>query len=343
MDSATAQALFDAYRAGLLNREAADPRDYHPRYQVLLRHLVTNQLPLPERLLIRKVRQASSQGLRLAREGRLGEATECLAAGRRELGREKASTRGWLMAKAVLESALAYLDFREARFDQARERLQAAMEADALLEQDTAFGLLEVHRIQSVLNLLRLELRVGRLEVAGSLGGHILAYLEGLTNGGLPVHHSWHRETFQRHPRAVRLAMVTQVANEMALALSRTSSPLAWEAFREVLERGSDYFERDRLLHPRVQRWLHLKRSFERQDWELYLVLVKDFLRMGRRDVTPLWYSSVIDLLHFCRTADSGPSLQIRAGILRDSSKWRALPPSLRTCLDRDRDLPSAD
>jgi hypothetical protein len=331
-DVATAQRLFDAYRKGLLNKVGADPRDYHPRFQVLLRQLLSNQLSLAERLPVRKVWRASSQGLHLAREGRLEEAAACLDSGVEALEQTRSSVVGHLMATSVLESALAYLDFRQSRLNQARERLLRSLEVDLTLEQDDRFGLLEIHRIQSAQNLMRLEFRAGRPEVACSIGGTILGYLENLTNG-VSVHHSWCRGMLMCAPRAVRRAMVAQVANEMAPALTRMEDSTGWERFSEELELHSPYFAREGVLHRQVQQWVLLKHAFERKDWPRYLILLADFLPEGRKDVPAIWYSSVIDFLHFCRETDAQVYHQVRAGILRDSRKWPALPSSLRPCL----------
>ena len=338
MDSATAQRLFNAYREGLLNREGPNYNDYHPRFQVLLRHLVWNQFDLAERLPIRKAWQTSSQALALARGNRLVEAAERLNSGRSHRAGYQEFSPAWLMGESALESAHAYLDYREGRFDQARERLLASMDADLLLEQNETFGLLEIHRIQSALNMMRIDLRIERHEEAFLLAGRVLAYLENL-DSDLPVHHSWRRETLLRAPRAVRRAMVTQVGNDTALALSRTKDPNAWPAFRAGVGLATQhaYWEGGDALHQPVRQWLHLKQAFEQQDWDLYPDLLADFLPAGRRDIAPIWYASVIDFFYFCKRVGSRASLQICDGILRDSQKWRALPPSLRESLEENQ------
>lgn len=338
MDITTARRLFAVYREGLLNKEGANPKDYHPRFQVLLRHLLANQLPLSERLPVRRVWGASFQGLHLAREGRLEAAAACLDSGRQALAKTRSSAVGQLMATSVLESALAYLDYRQTRFDQARARLLRSLDDDLALVQDEGLGLLEVHRIQSAQNLMRLEFRVGRAEVACSIGGSILGYLENLTSG-VSVHHSWCREALMCAPRAVRRAMVTQVGNEMALALAKMANSIGWERFSEELGSHLPYFEGGEALHPRVQHWVFLKRAFEEGDWQQYLVLLGGLLPEGRKDVPAIWYSSVLDFLRFCRMYGSPVSLQIRAGILRDSTKWPGFPSSLRSCLDGEESL----
>jgi hypothetical protein len=205
------------------------------------------------------------------------------------------------------------------------------MDGELKLEQSEAFDLLELHRIQSAVNLMRLEIRVDRPLAACSLGGAILAYLEHLTNG-LPVHHSWRGEALLRTPRATRRAMVTQVGNEMSVALLKIEDPVAWEEFSRPLMSLS-YLVEGVALHAHVQQWTRLKQAFEQADWPRYLILLADFLPGGRKDVAPIWYSSVLDLLSFCRKVDCGPFRQVRAGILRDSRKWPAFPAVLKPCL----------
>ncbi|MES1240545.1 MAG: hypothetical protein ABUT39_02905 [Acidobacteriota bacterium] len=334
MDSATAQRLFNAYREGLLNREGPNPKDYQPRFQVLLLHLTYTQFSLAERLYIRKARQTSAQALALAREGRLQEATECINYGRDHLTGVDRLSPARLMAESTLESANAYLDYRTGHYEQARRRLLAAMDADLVLEQNETFGLLEIHRIQSALNLMRLELRSGQHEKAFLLAGRVLAYLENL-DSSLPVHHSWRSEALIRVPRAVRRAMVTQVGNDTALALLKTKDPRSWPAFCAGLRLAAKHpWGPEKVLHQAIQQWVCLKQVFEQQDWDLYQVLLADFLPAGRRDVAAIWYASVIDFLHFCKMAASRASQQVYNGILRDSQKWPALPPLLRECIE---------
>jgi hypothetical protein len=336
MNAAVAQQLFNSYREGLLNKEGPQRKDYHPRFQVLLRQILLNQLSLMERLYVRKVWKASAQGLDWARKGNLEEAAMCLRLGREAIAGYRLSRVGYLMSTSILESAEAYLGFREHHFDQARDRLRSAMDADLALVHDEDFELLELHRIQSAVNLMRLELQVDHPLVACSLGGEIIGYLENLKSG-LPVHHSWQQEALLRTPRAVRRAMVTQVANEMATALSRLDDSAAWREFSEPLE-SSLYLVEGVALHAHVRRWVSLKQSFERRDWSNYLILLNDFLPGGRKDISPIWYSSVLDFLFFCRTVELDSFRQVRAGILRDSRKWPAFPAALRSCLGREEE-----
>jgi hypothetical protein len=339
MNLPTAQRLFDAYRAGLRNRERPEHWDYHPRFQDLLVHATRNRVRLPDRLPMRRAWRASGQTLRLARQGLLDEAASTLAVERRARAAGPPSAgggarQGWLLGEAMLDSAQAYVEHRLGRCDLARQLLLRTMDADLVLEAEGDLAILQIHRLQSALNLMRVDLHTGRHAAAFALAGGVLAFLEDL--GAVPpVHHSWRRADLRRTPRAVRRAMVTQVANDTAVALARVGDPAAWRAFRDGL--GTVPAGRRPALHQPVRRWLDLKDAQECGERDRYLSLALELLPFGRRDVGPIWYCCVLDLCAFCRLAGSPPALQVAAAMLRDSARWPAMPASLRACVDAMR------
>jgi hypothetical protein len=325
MDASALHGIFQAYREGLLRKV---PAGRSP--QVLLIHILLNRYPLRERLPLRRILSQSCMGVATARKGRLEEAARQLDTGREALGRPELSEEGSRLGTSMLESAQAYLDYREERFDEARERIGIAMEMDLLLEQEEDYSILEMHRIQAVQNLVRIDLRAGFPERALSLAGCILAYLEGLTDH-LPVHRSWRNEKLLRIPLWNRRAMAAQIANEAAVGLHQWPGPPRWDAFYRSGPGEAPG------LHPRVRQWLRLRQALETGAGDgLYPGLLIDFLRDGRGDLAPIWYSSVVDFLDFCDQTGSPPALRVRDWILRDAPKWPAVPPALQSCLFRD-------
>ena len=335
VNTAIAQRAFDTYRSGLLNREGPSPKDYHPQFRVLLRQILLDQI-LAERLPIRKVWQASSRGLQQAKKGAFEEAEASFGAARQVMAEASLSHDGFLLARSILESATAFLAFRQRRFGDAYEGLRNTLDADLALEGDARFGLLEIHRIQTAVNFLRIELRVKGPSAACAIGGEIVAYLESLRDG-LSIHHSWRKERLLRVPRSSRRAAVTELGNEMAIVLAVHQDPTAWTELSRALD-SPTYRSGGAVLHAPVRQWVCLKEAFEQRDWPRYLELLAVFLPAGRRDVAPIWYASVLDFLAFCRTVGPGPFRQIRAAILRDAKRWPAFPPALRPCLSREEE-----
>jgi len=330
MDATNAKEIFRAYRAGLLRSQGGEA-GRKASYQRLLSLVVWDRLPLQQRMALRRIERASWQGLCAAREGDPERAKRCFKLGQEELDRAGIALECRLLGSSTLESARAYLDYREGSFEQARRRTFAAMDADSALEQDDAFSVLEFHRLQAAHNLMRIDLRVGSPERALALFADILGYLEGQTDG-LPVHGPWRKRALEQAPRLLRRTMIAQVANEAAVALTDAAGAEGWLALYENVKawlyacRGA--------IHPRVLQWIKVKAALTSKDWQGYLCLLFDFLPLGREDISSVWYSCVIEFLDLCRTQDF-PFPEISKEILRDAVQWPAVPPVLRSCLTR--------
>ena len=330
MDASNAEAIFQAYRAGLPRNSAGDA-GRKSSFQRLLSFVVCDRLPLPQRLILRRIERASWPGLCAAREGDPERAKLCFKVAEEELDGARVTPACRLLGSSILESARAYLDYREGDLEQARRRTFAAMEADSALQEDEAFSVLEFHRIQAAQNLARIDLRAGLPERALALVGDILGYLEGQIDG-LPEHGPWRRKALAQAPRVLRRTMIAQVANEAAVALTGGVGPEGWPALYENVKvwlyacRGG--------IHPRVLQWLKVKEALTRQDWRGYISLLMDFLPPGRGDISSIWYSCVIDFLDLCQLQDS-PFPEISKEILHDAVQWPAVPPVLRSCLNR--------
>ena len=332
MDVATAELVFKKYREGLLKIDLAKSGSRQLDFQSLLFQTIDTRLSFAERLSLRSICESSAQVLSTTRADLFGKASIFLRNGQAEIKRIEGCAECWLLGTSILESASAYMEFRQGRFEEARRRTLVSMDADLALEQEHAYGLLEMHRIQSVNNLMRIALREGDAERALALAGRIVAYLDGRA-AGLPVHHSWLSKTLYEVPKVLRRAMMAQVANEAVLALhALPNSNKNWQHFYEPLE-GQDTITKCSSPHPRILQWVHAKDAFARERWDLYLDQISLFLPGGREDIAPIWYSCVIDFLEFCRLIDTHLSRYVRSAILRDSAKWPSVPVALRSLL----------
>ncbi len=308
-----------------------------PEFNALIPQILWSKLPVRERLPIRKIWFRSYQGLNLCRARRMDESAALFHLCWELVAHGGLSIQGELLARTFLESSQAYFEHRRGDFDMARTRTRNTMEADLQLEADADFSLLEMHRVQSANNLMRIDLRAGEPRRALALAGQILAYLEGFRDE-LPVHRSWRSDLIRaRTPRPMRRDMISQVANEAALAL-RHFPDLGLE--RELLAnvRIESYRGAARVIHPRLRLWLLALRARQEQDWERYFEALIEFLPMGHVGIHPLWYSAMIDLVRRCRELDSRVSMLIHDGILCDARRWRWVPAAFRPLLDLDAD-----
>jgi len=168
MDTATGDRIFQAYRAGLLRKPGKESRN-RPNYPMLLSLVVRERFSLKQRAIFRRIERASWQGLCAARAGEPELAGRHFELAQKELDRLDIATECRLLGTSVLRAAQAYLDYRESRFEEARKRIFTAMDADLALGQDEAFSVLELHRIQTAHNLMRIDLRAGSPERALAL------------------------------------------------------------------------------------------------------------------------------------------------------------------------------
>lgn len=331
MNDLLAEQLFRSYRMGLLLRPSP-PIYRSPSFDFLFRQVFSFKVPVRERVTICKLWHLATEGLRLARAGCLDEAFETFCSCWEGLSAYKSSRRNKLLAMAPLQAAHAYLDYKKQDYDSARSRILEAMEADLELEADLDFILLEMHRLQSAQNLMRIDLRTGEPERAIALAGQILAYAEGFIED-LPVHHSWQGRRFVASaPPLIRRNLVPQVTLDVAVAFSRFPSAGFELVFLEHAHVGK-YLAQPRSLHARFRLWLLAKQAFHCADWERYARYLLEFLPSDRAGIQAIWYSTVLDLLELCRKFDTRASLRLRERILRDSRKWPGLPPSFRPLL----------
>lgn len=333
MDELLAQRLFAAYRKGLTRRSPPLPWETRTRpFDFLFRQAFWLRIPVRERVPIARVWRGGSEGLRLSREGRFDEAREKFQNCEEELARAAISPQGSLLARAPLASHKAYFECKRGDFALARALILDAMEADLQLEDDDLFKLLEMHRLQLVQNLVRIELRGGDARLALGLAGHILAYAEGLVDE-LPVHHSWQGEKLLAAiPRSLRRALISQVANEAVQALYYfPQSSLEEELFAGV--RIESYHGRAPVLHEPFRTWLLAKQAFHRREWTRYPELLLSFLPAGRGDLQAVWYAAMVDVLAFCRASEDPIAMSLHDRILQDVKRWPRVPLPLRPML----------
>jgi hypothetical protein len=330
MDTANAEKIFNAYRTGLLKKPAPDA-GRNLDFQRLIALVILDRFPLRERIRFRRIWSVSWRGLSAAREGRLEDAGQLFARGEGELAEIGLESCGGFLGLSILESAHAYLDYREGRFERAEERTYASMDADSMLERDGTFSMLELHRIQAAHNLMRIDLRAGERLRALSLAGSILGYLEGHL-AALPVHQDWHPRWLRQAPCILRRRMIAQVADEAAMALVTSREEKGWETFFAAVEPWLCASTSG--IHPQTRLWIETMKARYAGDDLRYAALIGDFLVAGRNDVTALWYACITDFLDFCHTENSPLSRYVKAAILKDSAKWPSVPQAFRSCLN---------
>lgn len=318
---------FQAYRQGLCRQVRPHP-PMPPRDFDALKFLGTvGWVPLEDRLQLRNLHILCSKGLSAARQGRLDDSLTHYEQARKYLeALENDSRLAWLLGVSTYQAGVAYMDFRCGCVERARERLDRAMDADLELEQ-AGLPVMQMHRIQQGHNLVRMELRLGGREAAVGLAGTLLAYMECRIDE-LPYHRGWRSRSLRAVPRSLLQAMIHQVIGETAGFI--VTGGAAAEEWCGLIA-GSRLCQDPKMaVFPQVQYALQAQYDRLMSDPEGYLRNLESFFRLGIRDCYLLWYASMVELVGFCHEMDTCHSRQVRDVILRDSVKWKGLPPFLR-------------
>lgn len=329
MDTETAEQVFRAYRTGLLRSDRSLDQACRPNFDYLLRNALLSRATLHERRNFRNSFRASQNALKLARRGLLEDAHESIRCAYWYLRQHPPDTICSWLATSFLEAAYAYLEYRSGHYNQARAHVFVVMDLDLKIGQDSMFSFFEMHRIQAVDNLLRIDLREGEFERALALAGAILSYVEGGVDS-LPVHHSWRPQVLRNVPRSLRAGILTQIANEVALAFPTCPDGEQWRSFSKSLALNG--YSAD-CVHPGVRQWILIRDAYKSKDDSQYLSRLIEFLSAGRRDIGTLWYSCVIDFIEHCRALQSPLGDFVANAILRDASKWPSFPPDFHSSL----------
>jgi len=190
---------------------------------------------------------------------------------------------------------------------------------------------MQMHRIQQGHNLARMDLRLGRREAAIRLAGMLLAYMERRIDE-LPYHRKWSPRSLQAVPRTLLRAMIHQIIGESADYI--VTGDAQAEEWRVLIEASQLHPEAEAAVFPQVQHALRAQYCYLVGDVEGYLRNLERFFRLGIRNCHLLWYAIMVGLVDFCRELNTHLSGQVLNVILRDSVKWRGLPPLLRSRLD---------
>jgi tetratricopeptide (TPR) repeat protein len=323
--------VFQAYREGLRVKHQSHspmpPRDFDA-----LKFLGTvGWVPLGERLQLHNLHIACSKGLTAARQGRLDDALAYYEQAREHLDLLQDDLRlGWFLGVSTYQAGVAYLNFRSGCIERACECLDLAMDADLELER-AGLPVMQMHRIQQGHNLVRMDVRLGRRQVAVGRAGLLLAYMERRT-AVLPYHHDWLSKSLQAVPRSIIRSMIHQIIGETAGFI--VTGDAAAKEWQELIKASLLYRDPENAVLPQMQYALWAQYDRLEGNPEGYLCNLDRFFSFGIRQCHLLWYAVMVEVVGFCGHLNTSLARQVRDVIVRDSVKWKGLPLFLRARLD---------
>lgn len=333
------ERLFKAYRKGLLRKSNGHPQALHATFPKCTQQTLMARLSLRDRLRLRQIFRCCGRGLGAVREKRYEDAQRIFDEGREFLESSDptpVSTEARLIGASFLLSGGAYLDYVTGDLVEARHKVYTALDADVTLEEEHGYDLFQMHRLQALLNLMRIELQEGHCQEAFELSGQVVAYLEGQQDR-IGVHRSWRPETFRGLPRSFPRIMLVEMVEEVARAFSDSERTGHWSVFAQAAHLD-EYSAAPRPLHPRIRDWIVLKDAYLGGRDAEYLERLPEFLARGMEDIRGIWYASLVDLLDFCQRSNDEVARFTARALLKDSVKWPRVPTALRGRLEQMRE-----
>ena len=329
------EAIFKAYRTGLLRPSNSAGGELHASFSKCVQQTLMARVPLPERLRLHKIFQCCRTGVAAVREERYEDARQTFEEGRELLGTGM-SVEATLVGKSFLYSMSAYLAYALGDVEEARKNIYTTLDTDVTLEEQPGYDVFQMHRLQALLNLIRVELQARRCKEAFVLSGEVVAFLEGY-NASIGVHRSWRPESFLGLPRRFPRIMLVEIVEEVSRSFTGTERSEHWEVFTRAAHL-EEYSMAPQPLHRRVRDWLLLKDAYlGGRDLE-FLERLLTFLPQGMEDIRGIWYASMVDLLDFCLKGSDKMGRYTAQAILRDSIKWPRVPKALKKRLEPMRE-----
>ncbi|MEI2582512.1 hypothetical protein [Scytonema sp. PRP1] len=294
-------------------------------FHQILQTQIKSRLSLTEQALISQGGNTRDQAVIAARRGQFATAQQLFAEAHAPLESNLLSREARLLYESFLEQSESYLDYRLENFDQVRIRIDNALAIDTILEEEYGYGILHIHRIQLLHNIVRTYARQMWLDCAVELASQLLAYLQGVLEE-LPFSGSWSSEQIARQSPEVVAATFTQISCEIAIILAGKKRQIARYlltiAHYYVQLQANSKSQDDQQAYA----WFIIKQAFVDNNIATFLEKASQFLALGRTQTFLLWYAIVVDIVTLCDEIKLPEAKLLRQKITKDAVKWEYLP-----------------
>ncbi len=262
--------------------------------------MFAERLPRLDFVAIAKASHLAEDGLAKARRGALDEAQNAFRAAQAEAASFPFFAAGRRIVSARLAAAEAYLDFRLKRYTDAEQRLRQALQWEDALENDFGYVYYHIHRVHLIENLTRVYWLCTKPEIAASLTGVLLGYLNS-SQAKPGVDGRWNRANLESLDRQVLRQKFTQIFSLFALSQHRLPPPAAASAMHALLEICGE--EPARWIQPRCATWIAMRSSWLRGDHSGFLAGASRILRQGPAEAPILWYLAAADVVALSKSS----------------------------------------
>lgn len=275
-----------------------------------VREMLVAHVPPSDLSVLRACGQSWARALKLAKNGGLAEAAEIFCDISQVMDRADLADETRLVCESFSSGAAAFVDYKRKRWDLAKQRILRALACDDDLENKFGYGILHLHRLTLLENLIRVERKAGNAECAAKLAGNILVYLSG-GSSRVEIGGSWGWQQLSLPLGNIRFRFAS-VSADIAQSL----------ACIEFAEAAGLFAISSEFLHkPLVQahvdadalRWFEGKDSFLAGKTDQFLIHGEAILsRPPARTGNPkLWCAALLDVMTLCESNPDGASREI--------------------------------
>ncbi|QBD77470.1 hypothetical protein EPA93_16325 [Ktedonosporobacter rubrisoli] len=273
------------------------------------------------------------------RQGELTNAEGFIRAMRSIIANSSLSKNNQAVCHSYIAAAVAYLDYKRQRYEDAMEHLQEALAIDERLEQtDPIYRYMHLHRMMLLDNWVRVLARQRSAFEAMDLAFHVLDYLERKIPT-LPLPTIWDSSLLAAYPADILSIFFRTIASQIAEAATGQSSISAPDGMMQLRDifvhachHSSPAASSTCYLSPASHDWIQLKIAALEDNISVFLQHSIRLLSAGPGRVPTLWYATIVEIILLSQRLPSS-NAAFREELMQEVLTWQRLPPAWKTAI----------
>lgn len=323
LDPELLESVREAFHAGLQEPTMYDLWDGNPDLKEFIESThPANVIPGEQSTTLHKVKKLCDQAVQAAGKEKFDVASRFLRVAKHLLTSTDLSREAQLWGTDVLRAAEAYLYYRDARPEEAREATEEALSAKTQLRDEFGWDDTEFRRLHLGRNVVRIEARYGDERQAAKQGFDLLRCI-----GGQPD--AWPFQSDCRIGVDEELNTVAsdiifmQISRELGLLFVYGDS----DRHAEMLAEGHRFLDESTSAKPRIRAlrgWIEGKTLLHDGEPNAFLAHAGDVLREGKL-IHPLWYAVVLDVYDLCEGHELSEAQAFRGDVIEHMGSYEKL------------------